>query len=273
MSRDPDLEVTRLRQFHVNLIPDFLIGHFLGLVIGDGWVNKTKSRNYVIAMETTREDYANLFSRIIRKRFPSLRIFSYRRTKTRRFPDGRLTSSPSIMTWVNCKQLFLVLRPCKLQDFHWIVPEMILQSKEAIRGFLRGIFDAEGCVDVSTRCIALISKHRENLQQIHQLLLEFGIPSHLQKSRNELRVTSRGNCILFQKEIGFGYFPKRRKLAKICKVKYGPNIVSQARELRTGGLTYVEIAKKLGVKSDNSIREWLQGKKTPWAVRNKWALD
>ena len=257
----------------IDLRPDFLLGYLIGLIIGDGWVHKTRFRNYVVALETTRKDYATLFSRTFHTRFPSLTVFRYERMKKRKFPNGQITNSRSYVTWVNCKQLYLVLRPCKMSDYHWTIPELVLKSKEAQRGFLRGIFDAEGSVDVLSRHIRLCSKHKANLRQVQRLLRVFGVKSYVQGARSELRVVSRGNCILFRREVGFGYLPKRRKLARICKVKYGPKIVDHARRLRLSGLTYSEIAKRLGVASPVSVSEWLRGKKLPYSVRNRWAIE
>lgn len=254
----------------LDLHPDFLLGYLLGLIIGDGWIEKTKSRNYIIGLETTRRDYANLFSRTLRMRFPTLRIFIYERRKARRFPNGQTYTSSSITTWVNSKQLYLILRPCKLKDFHWTIPDAVFLTKEAQRGFLRGIFDAEGSVDVPDRYLTLASKHKSNLQQVEDLLLRFGVRSWIQKRKSELRISSKNNCIVFRNEVGFGYLPKIRKLAEICTLKYGPDILNQARSLRKRGFTYAEIAERLGVTSEVSVGEWLRGEKLPRSLRYGW---
>jgi intein-encoded DNA endonuclease-like protein len=243
------------------------------LVIGDGYLKATKSHNYVIGLETTRKDYADHFTNVIQTRFTSLTVQRYQREKSRRFPNGTFTNSTSFIVTTDSKQLYLLLRPYKQRDFHWSIPEIVLQSTEAKRGFLQGIFDAEGSVDVNDATIQLISKHRQNLFQVQRLLAQFSIKSWVMQSRGRLKIYSRGGCIRFQKEIDFRYLPKKTKLAKICKIKYTRAMFEKALSLRQQGYTYRAIATKLGLKDPETVRMWVLGRKQPHSVRYGWETE
>lgn len=260
----------RFTERKINLAPDGDLGYIVGLVIGDGSIQATKTRNYRITLETTREDYADLFEEILKKRLPSLTVGHYRREKKRQFPNGLMTKTPSFAVHVSSKQLYELLRPCKQDDFHWQIPGLALKRRDFASGFLQGIFDAEGSVYVKRPTVSLFSKHKENLLQVQELPKSFGVKSRIEKRRGELRIVNRGNCIRFQKEVGFRYEPKRKKLAEICQIKYPPDIVKKARALRQKGHTYREIAAKLGVKHRTSVREWLTGEKLPHSIRHRW---
>lgn len=266
-SRD---ELGRFSAREVNLAPDADLGYVLGLVIGDGFIHATKAKNYKICLETTRNDYADLFARIVKKRFPGLAVCRYRRERTRRFPNGTVVNTPSFVTYVSSKRLYQLLRPFKQEDYHWEVPRLVLVSKDATKGFLQGIFDAEGSVDDNTPSIRLYSKHKENLAQVRNLLSLFQVKSWIKRAGGELRISSKGNCIRFQNWIGFRYGPKAKKLSKVCQVKYASDIVEKAAALRQQGYTYRKIAIQLGVKDPTSVREWLTGEKLPHSVIHAW---
>jgi hypothetical protein len=87
---------------------------------------------------------------------------------------------------------------------------------------------------------------------------------------SNLRITSRGNCISFQKHIGFRYKPKIEELAKICTVCYTQKTYLNAKKLYAEGLSYAEITRQLGVKDGWTIKEWVTGLKTPYAAKFNW---
>ncbi len=266
----PRDESGRFTERKLNFAPDGDLGYILGLVIGDGSIQATKTRNYRISLETTRKDYADLFEEVLKRRLPSLTAGRGRREKKRQFPNGRITKTPTFTIHASSKQLYEFIRPYKQDDFHWQIPKLALERKDAARGFLQGIFDAEGSVDRTAPSVRLFSKHRGNLLPVRELLKSLGVKSWVRLPRGELRISSRGNCIRFQKEVGFRYEPKRKKLAEICQIKYPPEIVEKARILRQEGHTYKEIATKLGVKHPTSVREWLTGEKLPHSIRHRW---
>lgn len=202
-----------------------------GLIVGDGWIVHTKANNYLICLESTNKQYVLHASRCFHKAFPKIYSKIRERVKTRPFPNGTILASKSWMLIVNSKALFEALRPAKLRDFHFAIPSVLTTVSSKI-GFLSGLFDADGGACHSGRrkrsqwVIFLVSKHRENLELIRKLLMQFKISSRLYRHKNgfQLNITKRASKARFLRTIGFRLKVKQNKLEALlrCEERYLP---------------------------------------------------
>lgn len=205
----------------IDLSPTFELGVLCGLILGDGFLFETKTRNYRVSLETTKPDFAQYVAGVFEKACPALIVHRWSRIHTRKFPNGIIKTDSGYVVEVNSKILYEAIRPFKQKDFIWRIPTFLISYKSQI-GFLRGIFDAEGSIgayntnkgDLRYHHISLSSKHRGNLIPIQDLLLSLGILSHLYTSKNisALEITRRIEATKFQKLINFGFLPKKERL-------------------------------------------------------------
>lgn len=101
------------------------------------------------------------------------------------------------------------------------IPQIIRRSpKNLIAAFLRAYFDGDGTVSTYIACATASEKLAE---QIHQLLLNFGIVSKLQivynkkYERNYFHIQiDSDNVAIFNREIGFGLTRKRAAAEKLA---------------------------------------------------------
>lgn len=206
----------------VNIYSSWEWGYFCGLVIGDRYIVKNRrSRNYDICVKSTKLELINAFRRSADEL--GLNPNSFRAFEvTRKLPNGRVCTSIHYFIKVGSKTIYELLRPCKLQDYRFKVPEFIKQSEEAICGFLCGYFDAEGSAVVCSTCpvstIQATSKHKENLLQIAELLKFLEIKSRITKSTNScwmLQIRDNASKIKFAELAGFRLERKRKSLARV----------------------------------------------------------
>lgn len=186
------------------LTPDSDLGWLVGVILGDGYIWRMQSGGYVIGLDTPEVYYADLFGSTMAKRFPGLWVKRYFRRRNR-LMNGREFVEEVYTIRAVSRFLYDFLRPHKKQDFHWTIPSSIRTSRACTRGFLQGIFDAEGGVQKSGPSICLTSKHRSNLSPVRGLLQEFGIESRLYRDYNctRLFISRRKVMVFFGIEIGF----------------------------------------------------------------------
>jgi len=183
----------------IDLTPNWNYGYFLGLTLGDGsiWHSK-RTGNYYIQLESTNRELVNLFRE-------AGKILGLHPTTEK--PQFRESSfSPKKLhyrTRATSKVLFSLLRPLKLDDSYWKLPS--LPTKESRRGFLAGLFDAEG--SVSKDRLDYSSKHVENLEQLLPLLKELELyegkveitPNYSSNEMYRLKIFGKGNRIKFSR--------------------------------------------------------------------------
>lgn len=201
---------------NISLRPTEDLGYFCGLVLGDGslYVRK-KRRYYVIRLETTDSSLLACFVKVARKLGLNPRIGRRRR---KRVIWGKFYDQTFLHVRANSKVIYEFLRRCKLPDYHWQYPQKC-DTHEFARGFLRGMFDADGSVDFCNGAprVSLVSKHRENLNQIQSLLSSLGIYSSMianHPNASTLRIIRRSGILTFYREVGFGLERKQMKLEK-----------------------------------------------------------
>jgi len=224
----------------IDLSPTFALGCICGLILGDGYISTSKSHNYTIALKTTKADFAQYFAGLLEKTFSSLTIRRLLKICTRKFPNGSIKTDINYLVLTDSKMLYEVIKPFKKRDYHWEMPNFLMTS-DSQRGFLRGIFDAEGCVSTCHAnkkglyyCeITLGSKHKDNLIPIQELLFNFGIQAKLYNRNNvlfsTLEIHKKEELVKFQKLINFGYKLKSERLEELLwQQKQLRNVVSAA---------------------------------------------
>jgi len=196
-----------------DLAPDADLGWLVGIILGDGYIWRMQSGGYVIGLDTPEAFYAALFASTMAKRFPGLWVRQYFRRRNRFFRSGKFVEEVYSVRAVS-RFFYDFLRPHKQPDFHWTIPFSIRESHACIRGFLQGIYDAEGGVQTSGPRICLTSKHSQNLSPVEDLLQEFGIESRLYRDRNcsRLFIWRKKSMRLFGDEIGFRLPRKQQRL-------------------------------------------------------------
>lgn len=104
------------------------------------------------------------------------------------------------------------------------IPDCIMRApKNIVRKTLQGIFDTDGYVETGENKIGITSKSKDLIEQIHLLLLNFGIISSVKsivdKKYNHtfyvLRIYGQ-NIDKFNQEVGFSCNRKQEILNKIC---------------------------------------------------------
>lgn len=96
-------------------------------------------------------------------------------------------------------------------------PSLVLQeSEEFQRGFLQGIFDAEGSVRKERRHLTVSSKRKETIRILKILLKEFGInigkPNKDKNNVISIPFYGKENLKRFEKQIGFRHPAKNNRL-------------------------------------------------------------
>ena len=207
----------------IDLTPDFNLGWITGIVLGDGNVIKDR-RNFVTRLGSTDKTYVELFAEVMKHRFPNLTVGRYDGWRTYRVPTGKMMTRHVYWARIYSKRLYDFFRPHKLEDYHWTIPLVVLSNIQAKRGFLQGIYDAEGSISTNSRgdcTIALASKHKSNLIPIQGFLNGLGIRSTWDMHNQAvLRVSGRNQCIQFGNKIGFRMPRKSVKIPMIFKRKW-----------------------------------------------------
>lgn len=207
------VRISRKLMKKVNLSSGRELGYFCGLIIGDGYLAKTKSRNHWLVVETTKEEMWEVVARAIKSL--ELHAHSRRRIKTRRFPNGSIYTNLHYYIRTDSKMLYDALRPFKRSDYRWSIPNF-LTTEEGLSGFLQGIFDAEGSVNKDGHVITFYSKHLENVEQIKNALESFNISSRIYRDRDRwrLRICGLEDRKRFSRLIGFRILSKAERLKR-----------------------------------------------------------
>jgi len=130
------------------------------------------------------------------------------------------------------------------------IPRIIqVSKKECIAAFIRGFFDAEGCV--TGRSVKITSQSRELIQMLQMLFLRFGIIGNYFKEKRKthfgkkysykiitygIKITDRRSLKNFKAEIGFSSQDKERKLNKLLKILQGKKELSMIYQTPINGL-------------------------------------
>lgn len=257
------------------------LAYFFGLMIGDGYIRKTKSRNYMLCIGTTQLSLIIVAKEAMEAL--GLKTYLYQKEKTRKFPNGAIYTGLTYTLIANSKELYTILRECKLKDYYWKIPKICI-SKKMLLAFLQGLFDAEGYVGTNIPnkksnkkyCyITLTSKHQENLQQIQDILKTFEISGKIYKGSKgnfyALYIIDGPSINNFKSLIGFRLPHKKEALSKfksqyendwIKRPKTKDELVSliveqilSLKKEKCKVVSRIKICKKLNI-APMSLRRW-----------------
>lgn len=211
------ISVKRAHKFNTSIPLDEKLSYFLGLFVGDGFTNKYQ-RYHIIQFtgdkRSERDFYRDLITQYSRELFNlAPTIYECKDTNALRFN-------------LYSKELFhLITQRFKIsagrKSHSVLIPQQIIESSpEIIKAFIRGLYDAEGCVffdkrDKYAQPYVRIDLHMCNLsllKQVSDILELYGVHCNLRTVKDNLRVTIYGEEQVkrFLKEVGFSN-PKHLK--------------------------------------------------------------
>ncbi len=155
----------------LDFIETWELGYFVGVICGDGSLNRSGTGYITRVVSTNREFISILFS-LSNNLFPELspNVCSFDVTNT--LPDGTKIQARCHALSISSKCLYEYLKRYKKKNYIWISPDS--KSSEAFKfGFLGGIIDTDG--SISRSCISIVSKHQENLLRLKSLIREIGL--------------------------------------------------------------------------------------------------
>lgn len=211
----------------ISLEPTWKLGYFCGLLLGDGCLCYDKTnRAHLISFETPVKEFAGIIFGTMHQvgLNPSLR----ERIRIRKLPNDQVTDLHYEIKACS-KVLYETLQPYKKSNKPWFVPKF-LTSDESLKGFLRGIYDAEGSVSTYFRWkssqkesvyITLCSKFGEGLLEVASVLRRFGIeptPKLNRSSTFHLVIAKKASVQKFAEQIGFNLSWKKEKLLRVFDV-------------------------------------------------------
>jgi len=207
-----------------------LKSELLGYFLGDGGISKNRSISFWDENKSVLEYYRTLAKKL------NLNPKDVKKTKNKNCYYFRINSVKLISELINLG--------FKLDSKEREIPKKILsQTDGEVAAFLRGLFDAEGCVHfgkpykvvfrrngneeirrVRTHHIIFDSASKKLVEQVKNTLLRFGIETTEPKLVTnkfskvyEIRIIDCESLIRFKKFIGFNHPAKKLKLNKIVK--------------------------------------------------------
>lgn len=205
---------------------DFGEGYLSGFYVGDGTYNSSIG-NYILSV-WGREDQDGLDAgneKIMGK------VSEYMSGMPHRSDFQGWNKCPDRNEYrISHKALGAMLESYDLHADKHIGPAVEMASSEFQRGFLRGFFDADGTVAVSTKgnCVRLSQSDLPRLHTVQRMLLRFGIASTIYQDRgagktsgypngvpnHDLHISCE-NLVLFAERIGFEHSDKMKKLEEL----------------------------------------------------------
>ncbi|MEK6893640.1 MAG: elongation factor EF-2 [Nanoarchaeota archaeon] len=169
----------------------------------------------------------------------------------------RIDRTPEVHT---CRTLIEVLNslfdyPLKKKSHNVKISDFVWRNENKyVAKLIRGYFDTDGCVEKSRRAVTISSASKKMIEDLHLLLLRFGIIAIKEKD-NSLSISGL-SAINFEKEIEFGMEEKAEKLcalvskssgSTVCDtVKIGNQVMLINKKLKdysSDELAYVEVKK------------------------------
>lgn len=237
-------------------------GYFIGLILGDGYIAKTKTTGYRIAVESTRPETVNAYCN-------SAKALGLHCNYLVWHHKWRGETRIRYLASVYSKRLYDFFRLLKGKDSQFTLPPLVFQNQQCLCGFLQGYFDAEGTVWIGPRgkvAIEAYSKQASNLMQIQSCLDLLKIECYIINSKNKtarIVITDYDSRIKFKELISFRLSSKQIKLEAmrpLQRERHSAEIYSETMHLINQGYTYPQIQAELGV-NRNTIAGWKFGKR------------
>jgi len=182
-------------------------GYVVGSVIGDGHIRYMGRNNNTpeVSLEVTDKNFANKFKENLKQITPK-RINEYKRTKHNKFGKYEFDVKTIIVN-VHDAKIFKLVKKFK-ENFKLIENK----SLDTVKGFLQGLFDAEGslimnsCRDKRYPWVVFYNKNVELLQTVKKLLSGFNIHSFIRFPKNRvsfLKICRKNDVLYFLQILPF----------------------------------------------------------------------
>ena len=189
--------------------------YVLGVLAGDGWLwYKKKVRTYQVGFEATDRDFAIQFFNSLRNVYKIKPSFKKRKRNVSRWKD---LYSIKLCSKEACDDL-LKYDSKSFKTKKWRVPFIIKRASPILKSrYLKGFFDSEGSVDLSTKRVVGTSSNIKGLKEIQILLFNLGIKSAINKSTKSfnLKIRDSKSISLFSKKVNFSIKRKANRLKRL----------------------------------------------------------
>lgn len=201
--------------------------YLIAKLIGDGHLSYNKRGSIQCSYRNNDKLLKKEFINSCKKLFGGL---EYR-------DDGKSIHLPSI-----CGLIFYQFNENFMSDSSSIPKSIVFGEKNILIGFLRAIFEDEGCVPKNCRCILIAMANKKIIYQIHTMLQKIDIyPSNIKKivKKGKRKVQygfgiyGRNNLICFYEKIGFTdkYYKDKILLNHIKSYKFKQNRINETSNI------------------------------------------
>jgi intein-encoded DNA endonuclease-like protein len=193
------------RKYDFDLTPSKELAYLAGAILGDGSLMHSPNHKYRIVLSVADFDFATEVQKCFHKLNqigPYPNIYSYKK----RYPPHK----DRYRVGCHSKPMF---------DLFSDLEAIFNLGDQFPEEFLRGIWDAEGCVNDRGR-VSIGMTDPTTILYVEELLLQLGIPStlHYRKARNNhkpqyhLIIHKNKNKLIFLQKIGFTINRKQQRL-------------------------------------------------------------
>ncbi|WP_456420100.1 glutamine--fructose-6-phosphate transaminase (isomerizing) [Methanocaldococcus infernus] len=218
--KDVNLDIVEKNPIKFPKVPSPELMQIIGYIIGDGYFPSNRSLRLKDERKEVLEKYKELFKNI------------FNLEGNIRKGDGNYyileINSKYLVDWFreNVPELFNKTGSKRTSEF------IFKLDNDLVASYLRGIFDAEGCVGTDAKEISIVMTSEQLIREIQFLLLRFGILASYSRARGKkeswkdshtLIISDKKSLELFKKYIGFTAEDKMEKLDKILSKMKGLN--------------------------------------------------
>lgn len=196
------------------------LAYYLGLLVTDGHIVKSKSKSYNLEIYTSYEEERDMLIRLIKE------LFDYNAFVWER--NTQWGTKPGYIVSVFSKEVvnhFIDKLDIPSGNKTWTIeiPRCILESSISSQGaFVRGIIDGDGCIKVKPPYVAVSSASEKFLYQLQDMIEKCGITTnrvyqHKGRELYNLGITGRKNIyklykLMYPTDLDYCYPRKKKKL-------------------------------------------------------------
>lgn len=225
------------------------LGYIVGYVCGDGWIS-SYANNHLISIATIEENVVKTIVGYYKRVLPNNSVHVYKRhIKNKKIRGRKINSKEIFNIIVNSKELYGLIHK---KDGKYSMPNIL--SEDGVKGFIAGLFDAEGsvCYNGKSTTLQIASKYIENLLPIQIQLKHFGIKSKVKEYNCGILYSCGKDIKTFYEKIPIANIRKKEKLKKIIDTtsfykRYMSKQKEQAIEMFKDEKSFTIISGKLNI--------------------------
>lgn len=226
-------EYCRGKKYHLPRRIDQELGEILGYFTGDG-----SFENQRINFHESDKEVAEYYQEKLESKFNCNTEIKFREDKN--YYRVRAYGKP-IVKYI--KHHFPEIKKSRTSE----IPSKILKSDEALRGFVRGLYDAEGHCSESRKRVGISVNNKILSTQLQSALLRYNIISsrtvydnsqnpYSNNKRYTLSISDQESIQKFKEQIGFNCSRKQEELEKTTQYQKSKNksrqVLTQGSEIR-----------------------------------------